>query len=257
MKKNMKPINEWIDKQEVGDMYTSTFWNDIEVEKKKEWWVIDKNDKKLVNYLKSSGLFEEFEIALEKLEERSLLHGNILDIAAGVCWTSALFSRCEQVERIDALDFSWHRISQLAPVVCEQFEADKDKIQRIYGSFYDIKRSEEEYDLIFMSQAFHHADNPVQLLIECNRVLKPGGGIALVGEHLITPYMFLKRVVKRFILTRKININFYELFKPDEITGDHYYRLDDYYFLFQSFGYTVKYYKTNIRNSLVFIATKN
>lgn len=69
--------------------------------------------------------------------------------------------------------------------------------------------------------------------------------------------MFLKRAVKRFILTGKININFCELFNPDEILGDHYYRIDDYYFLFQSFAYTVEHYKTHIRNSLVIIATKD
>jgi ubiquinone/menaquinone biosynthesis C-methylase UbiE len=253
----MKAIIEWIDRQKGGEIYTSTYWNNIEVEKGKEWWLTDKNDKKLVNYLHSSGLFEEYKLAQTKLEEKSLLHGNILDVAAGVCWTSALLSRCEQIKRIDALDFSWHRINQLAPVVCEHFEANRDKIQRIFGTFYDIKKGNDEYDLIFMSQAFHHADNPVQLLVECNRVLKSGGCVALVGEHLITPYMLLKRAIKHFILTRKISINFYELVKPDEISGDHYYRIDDYYFLFQSFGYTVKHYKTNIRNSLVIIATKD
>ena len=253
----MKPIIEWIDKQEVGEISTSTYWNDVEIEKTKEWWITNKNDNKLVNYLHSSGLFEEYKIAQTKLEEKSLLHGNILDVAAGVCWTSALLSRCEQVKNIDALDFSWHRISELAPVTCDKFGANKDKIQRIFGSFYDIKKEKDEYDLIFMSQAFHHANNPVQLLVECDRVLKSKkGGVVLVGEHLVTPCMFLKRIVKHFMLTRKININFYELFKPDEIAGDHYYRIDDYYFLFQSFGYNVEHYKTNIRNSLVIIATK-
>jgi len=252
----MKPIIEWIDKQKGGEIYTSTYWNDVEAEKKKEWWITDKNDKKLVNYLHSSGLFEEFEIVLTKLEERGLLQGNILDVAAGVCWTSALLSKYDQIERIDALDFSWHRISELAPVVCEKFEADKDKIQRIFGSFYDIKRSEDEYDLVFMSQAFHHADNPLRLLAECDRVLKSGGGVVLLGEHLITPVRYLKRVVKHLILTHKITVNFYELFPPDEELGDHYYRLDDYYFLFQALGYKVEHYETNIRNSLVFIAMK-
>lgn len=173
--KNMKPIIEWINKQEVGEIYTSTYWNDVEVEKKKEWYLMDKSDKKLVNGLHSKGLFEEYKIAQTKLEKKSLLHGNILDVAAGVCWTSALLSRCKRVNRIDALDFSWHRISQLAPIVCEQFEANTDKIQRIFGTFYDIKRGNDEYDLIFMSQAFHHAENPVRLLIECDRVLRPGG----------------------------------------------------------------------------------
>ena len=148
----------------------------LKQKRKKEWWITDKNDNKLVNYLHSSGLFEEFEIVRTKLEEKELLLGNILDVAAGVCWTSALLSKCDQIERIDALDFSWHRLSQLAPVVCEHFEANRDKVQRIYGSFYDIKRSEEEYDLIFMSQAFHHADSSLRLLAECDRVLKSGGG---------------------------------------------------------------------------------
>lgn len=253
----MKPIIEWINKQEVGYLATLTYWNDIEKEKKKEWWITDKKDNKLVNYLHSSGLFEEFEIVHTKLEERGLLQGNILDVAAGVCWTSALLSKCDQVERIDALDFSYHRINQLAPIVCEHFEANRDKIQRIYGSFYDIKRSEEEYDLIFMSQAFHHADSPLRLLAECDRVLKSGGGCVLLGEHLITPFRYLKRVVKHLILNYKISVNFYELFPPDEELGDHYYRIDDYYFMFQSVGYKVEHYKTNIRNSLVFIATKD
>lgn len=252
----MKPIIEWISKEEAGEISTSTYWNDVETEKKKAWWLTDKNDKKLVNYLHSSGLFEEYKIAQTKLEEKSLLQGNILDVAAGVCWTSALLSRCKRVDRIDALDFSWHRISKLAPVVCEHFEANRDKIQRIFGTFYYIKKENDEYDLIFMSQGFHHADNPVRLFIECDRVLKPGGAVVLVGEHLITPCMFLARIVKRFLLTRKINLNFHELFPPDEILGDHYYRIDDYYFLFQSLGYKVEHYKTNIRKSLIIIAAK-
>ena len=82
-------------------------------------------------------------------------------------------------------------------------------------------------------------------------------GVVLLGEHLITPVRYLKRVVKHLILTYKITVNFYELFPPDEELGDHYYRLDDYYFLFQSLGYKVEHYKTNIRNSLVIIATKD
>lgn len=253
----MKPIIEWIDKKKIEQIYSAKYWNDIKEEKEKEWWVTDKTDNKIANYLHSSGLFEEFKIVHKKLEEKSLLCGNILDVAAGVCWTSALLSKCKDVKRIDAIDFSWHRLSKLAPVVCANFEAYTEKIQRIFGTFYDIKKGNEYYDLIIMSQAFHHADNPLRLLLECDRVLKPGGGIVLIGEHLITQFKFFKRVVKHFILTRKLNVNFYELFKPDEKLGDHYYRIDDYYFLFQSIGcYKIEYYQTNIRNSLVVIARK-
>ena len=207
----MKPIVQWIDEQKAMNIYTSTYWNNVEVEKEKEWWVTDKDDKKLINYLHSSGLFEEFEIVRIKLEERRLLRGNVLDVAAGVCWMSALLSKCNQVEHIDAIDFSLHRIKHLAPIVCEQFKANLDKIQRIYGSFYDIKKSAYEYDLIIMSQAFHHAQRPLQLLAECDRVLKPGGAIVLIGEHLITRIRYLIRVIARIakclILNRNINLN--------------------------------------------------
>ncbi|OQX91513.1 MAG: hypothetical protein B6D58_07695 [candidate division Zixibacteria bacterium 4484_95] len=73
---------------------------------------------------------------------------------------------------------------------------------------------------------------------------------------MITPLRYLKRIVKYLIINRKISVSFYELFPPDGESGDHYYRLDDYYFMFQALGYTVEHYRTNIRNSLVIIAMK-
>ena len=172
----MKPIVKWISEKEVEKINTSRYWNDIEKEKKKEWWIKDKNDEKLLNYLHSSGLLEEYKMAQMKLEKKGLLSGRILDVAAGVCWTSALLSKHDKVKHIDALDFSWHRLEKLAPIICEQFQAKEYKIQRIFGSFYDLKNDKESYDLVFMSQAFHHADSPLRLLYECDRVLKSGGG---------------------------------------------------------------------------------
>lgn len=91
----------------------------------------------------------------------------MLDIAAGVGWTSALLSREKMISHVDALEFSLHRINNIAPIVIDGFNGEKRKISRILGSFYDIKG--KDYDIMFMSQAFHHSDNPLKLLYECDK----------------------------------------------------------------------------------------
>ena len=93
----MKSIIKWIDKNDAQDITTSTYWNDVELERNKEFWVTDKDDRKLFESLQATGLFDEYRILQSKLEEKSLLRGSVLDVAAGVCWTCALLSKCEQV----------------------------------------------------------------------------------------------------------------------------------------------------------------
>jgi SAM-dependent methyltransferase len=252
----MKQIIEWLGKNDAELIYSSSYWNDIEEEKKKEWWVKSKDDPKLFEYLNRSGLLKEFEITMKYLASENILKGNVLDAAAGVCWTSAILSKAEDIENIDAIDISFHRLNDIAPVVFEIFNANSDKIQRIAGSFYDIKRDENAYDLIIMSQAFHHADKPFELLMQCKRVLKQGGCIALIGEQPIGIFSYLKRIIKIALSKRKITFNYYELFPPDDLPGDHYYRFDDYYFLFNSLGFKLKHFESNIKNSFIFIARK-
>tara|TARA_B100000315_G_C14081456_1_gene365067 strand:+ start:16 stop:288 length:273 start_codon:yes stop_codon:yes gene_type:complete len=72
---------------------------------------------------------------------------------------------------------------------------NKGKIFRYLGSYYDLKFEDKSIDIIYMSQAFHHADKPLKLLIECDRVIKDKGRIILVGEH----YIGIKNIVRRFL----------------------------------------------------------
>lgn len=167
----MQDIEFWINKEEIANLYTSDYWNNIEEEKKKEWWIENLNDDKVEKYLTKSGLRQEFEIALDNVK----IGGKVLDLAAGVCWTSALISKYESVEKIDSVEFSFHRINDLASTTIESLGGDKTKINKILGSFYDIKRENEYYDLIVLSQAYHHAQYPLKLFHECDRVLKRGG----------------------------------------------------------------------------------
>ena len=41
IKNKLKPIQQWISNQALESVYSSQYWNDIEAEKKKEWWIID------------------------------------------------------------------------------------------------------------------------------------------------------------------------------------------------------------------------
>lgn len=108
----MKEIEYWIKQKDTEEMFSSDYWNNVENEKEKEWWIEDENDKKVFNYLTKSGLFEEFNIAVNKAN----INGKILDLASGTCWTSAELSKITNVNMIDAVEFSHHRIDKLAPI---------------------------------------------------------------------------------------------------------------------------------------------
>lgn len=250
----LRPIIKWVEPEEISGVYTYEYWNDIEEEKVKEWWQLVQDRNKLMSYLKDTGLSDEFAFAAELLLKKDLLGARILDAAAGNCWTSALLSKFDEAIEIDALEFSSHRLAQLAPLVFDRLSAKKSKIQRVLGSFYDIKRNDAYYDLVFMSHAFHHADNPFRLLLEFDRILKPGGCIAFTGEPFVGWAHYIKKIIKSLVINRKLELDFYSLFETDNRLGDHFYRPSDYRFMFRTMGYTLNQYKTP--GLLILIAQK-
>ena len=133
---------------------------------------------------------------------------------------------------------------------------DEEKLFRYLGSFYDLKFESETMDILYLSQAFHHADAPIKLLVECERVLKKKGRIILVGEHFISLKMIIRRFISNFVKNKNIKFNFYELFPPDNILGDHYYRVSDYFFMFNSLGFSLKYEKLK-NGTVIYVADKN
>ena len=82
-----------------------------------------------------------------------------------------------------------------------------------------------------------------------------GGVIILSGENYISMYSQVKRIIKTLIKQGQFCTNFYENFPPDDITGDHYYRLSDYYLFFQLLGYKVSH-KIVDKTSVVLMAVK-
>ena len=264
----MTEVQFWLTDEELENIFSNEYWNCEEKEREEEWYILDGNTNKLINYLeKETTSLEEYESILKFTENKGLrIEGTGIDIAAGFCWTVALLSRIETVDKIYALEISKHRLLKIAPVVSDIFSANKQKIARVIGSFYDIKLPEKTVDFCFMSQAFHHADRPEKLLSEIWRILKPSGFILIIGEQPIFTSDFLKKYIKNVIkmimpLSRlksrpvyKLFPTFRELFPPDVEFGDHYYRIEDYSNTFKQNGFHL--YQNNEKRFTNFIAVK-
>lgn len=231
----LTPINKWLSEAEISNIYSSEYWNNLEEEKKKEWWIIDGNYNRCLNYLQASGLMDEYIDAENFIASISKTNLVIADLASGIGWTSALLSKLSNVAEIYSVEISEHRLNDLFIESIKMMQGDENKIHRCLGSFYDLKFEDNSLDIVFLSQAFHHADRPLNLLVECDRVLKPGGSLIIIGEHYFSYFKILKGFV-RSMFQGKFHTRFHYLFPTDHDLGDHYYSNSDYDFMFRSMG---------------------
>ena len=251
----MRIIDSWLTDAELSTIYSTAYWNDVAAEQKKEWWIEDGDYARCRNYLNTSGLMEEYQQAERWIQEMKRGGLRILDLAAGIGWTSALLSKLDCVNEVHAVEISRHRLDRLFPHAVTMFSGQEHKIHRYLGSFYDLHLPDESMDVIYLSQAFHHADRPLHLLLESDRVLQPGGRILLIGEPCVTRQQIARRFVRRLLTDRRVVTDFYELFPTDDESGDHYYKRSDYYFMFRSMGYRLKHGMLNSGN-IAYVADK-
>ena len=236
----MDDIKNWISESEAEEVYSSKFWNDVEQEKQKAWWILDGKSDACLEHLRSTKLLDEFFKAEEVLlgTQKKMV---VADLAAGIGWSSALLSKLDGVEHVHAVEISRHRLGPLFEECVKLFAGNEEKISRYLGSFYDLKFESESIDVIFAVQAFHHADRPLDLLAECSRVVKSDGLIILLGEPPVTYKKIVRRFLSSLIKNRQLIFSYRKLFPPDEKTGDHYYRYSDYQSMFQRCGFQLRY----------------
>jgi SAM-dependent methyltransferase len=234
-------VQRWLSDEQLSRIYTAAYWNDVDTEKSKEWWIEDGDYGRCLEYLHNSKLMLEYRQAEEYIRE---IPGGALrvgDLAAGIGWTSALLSKLDKVAEVHAVDISVHRIERLFPHCVSMLDGVVTKIRRYLGSFYDLKLADGYLDVVFLSQAFHHAERPLHLMMECDRVLKPHGRLIMVGEHNIGALQLTRRFFKVLLQQRRVVADFRSLYPPDPVLGDHYYRHTDYRFLFEAMGYSVRH----------------
>ncbi|MBM3249751.1 MAG: class I SAM-dependent methyltransferase [Candidatus Omnitrophica bacterium] len=261
-------IQSWLTDKEIETIYSGRYWSNEEEEKNKDWYILDGNTEKILRYLKKkTTYYAEYESILDFSRKMGIpLKGVGADLAAGVCWTTALLSRVDDIEKIYATEISKHRLLKIAPLVIDLFNGCGNKITRVIGSFYDIKLPDQSLDFCFMSQAFHHADDPVRLLGEIRRVLKPSGVVLIIGESPVNSTDFIKEYIKNTIkvilpvrklkkrVVYEIFPKFNQLFSADNESGDHFYRINDYVDLFNRCGFRL--YINKERGFTNFLAVK-
>jgi SAM-dependent methyltransferase len=257
---DLLPVVAWLDDTRLGAVDSARSWNDLSEEQSKEWWIANGTDQEFARlqlYLENTGLMDDYQIAeqyIAKLPEKNLA---VADLAAGIGWTSSLISRLANVASVHAVDISRHRLEVLFPQAIRMFKGQGAKIRRHLGSFYELGLEDRSMDVVLLSAAFHHASNPLRLLVEIDRVLKPGGHLVLIGENIIRPLAVARRMIKILLTQRRLCTNFYELFPPDHDWGDHYYRTSDYYLFLQMVGYKLVIFSVQRKQTAAVIAEKN
>ncbi len=252
----MSPVAKWLSESALAEMYTADYWNDIAAEQHKEWWIADGNYSACLRYLEEKGLLRQYSATEKLVTELSSSFGReivVADLGAGIGWASACLSRLPCVREIISVELSLHRLDQLFPHAVQMMGGIGTKIGRCLGSFYDLAWPNESIDIIVMFQSFHHADNPLRLVVECDRVLRSGGRIVIAGEHYISRLHIIRAVFATLRRKGRLNTRFFELFRPDDRLGDHYYRVSDYYSFFGALGYRVRHHFVGARSPIYVI----
>ena len=244
----MKKIIEWTNDIELKNIYSSEYWNDVEKEKEKIWWLNEEKDViKLNQHLSNMGLDKEIEAIKKHIDSNK--NTKVADLACGSGWFSSILSSFENIEEVNAVEISKHRLGELFEKTVSLMNGNPQKINRYLGSFYDLK-FKEPMDIIFLCQGFHHAEKPFHLLNECVKNLKKGGKIILLGEQYISLWIIMKRFIKKILKKGRLTFDFFELFPPDDKLGDHYYRSSDYFLMASSNGLLMTKEKTSRRNRI-------
>lgn len=235
-------IVDWIDPTE--SIRTQDYWNDASQEEGKVFNVKDGN----FNSLEESEHLNAIHHHLLQISDGIPWSGHVLSLGAGTGWLEARCLHEADFERLTLVDFSHHRIHDLAPLTIRHYGLDLDKVDFVRGNILNLQLEDHSVDRILLSQAFHHVDQPVALLHEMKRVLKPDGVVFIVGEHF---YRWRIRLNRRSRHIVKWLINYqgfrsgnplwptYEiLFPPCPVKGDFHYTLDQYRAMFSEAGFS-------------------
>jgi SAM-dependent methyltransferase len=108
--------------------------------------------------------------------------GTVIELGAGSCWLSAALASLPTVDRAVGVEFSRHRLEDLAPVAIAALGAPPEKVTRRLADFNDPGLPDAEADLVVFDAAFHHAADRLHVAKVACRLLRPGGRVLLFRE---------------------------------------------------------------------------
>lgn len=261
--KTYEKIN-WI--QLDKKIYTANYWNDRQAERAKVFDVTDGDYSKLEE---SEHLNQIFKQVHDMTQAESIFFDSraILSLASGTCWLEGRLFNNKNVSLI-AVDFSLHRIHEIAPKTLAWYGIRPNQVALVHGSMLDLKISNETQDIVLLSQAFHHTNEPISLLREIRRVLKDDGAVVIVGEHFYNKSVRAKRALKhlmKYILNHRGDYRNIHSLLPDYQTlfpsggqkGDVHYSMAEYDAMFSEAGFRYKRYVNSEKTLQGFVLWKN
>ncbi len=239
----------WLDDSELEQASTSEYWNAREIERNKASDISGGEFDRMEAHLEKKGKLRHLEDLIADLEQARLtLHGQGISLGSGTCWLEARLLKAHRgIELLRCMDFSKHRIFELAPLLLDHYGIEQDRAVLCLGSFDDIRIEDGSLDFVILGQAFHHTDKPAELLGEVARILKTNGIVLIYGEHYFSPVDVTARVFKHFakwLLNHRgyrsiagIMPKWRVLFPGDpDGKGDHHYQETDHQNFFKSAG---------------------
>lgn len=185
------------------------YWNNTEIEKTKPYWVEDESDLKLLHFLQEeTNLKKCFQEAVMYAEQFGGVRGHVLDIGAGVAWTSALISGLDKVESVTATDYSEHRLKKIAPIIFKQLSGNEKKFKPIIGDFLKLEFQANHYQTVLFCQSLYMFPDINKVLEKASKLLAQGGIIMIVCERITQEFPFysiigLTRTLKRLLKGRQ------------------------------------------------------
>lgn len=271
---NNVEFEDWLG--EGPDNLYFNYWNDPT--KKDVYNIVEKDFKKLENFINEVGLYQDISEIINYLKKNNIeLSGQGLDVAAGNLWTTAYFLKTlASIEKMICLEYSKHRIVNVGIKLLNYYNINKSKVKIIHGDFYDIKLPENTVDFVILCGVLHHASEPLRLLDQVYKVLKKGGLVIVVGDIFIKRIKYFKLLCKYIVLygffkiiphkiyksffdkkiQKDFSLPFREIYFPtDNITGDHYHLKKDYYNFFKN-RFFFREFKASKHDHLAFLLTK-
>lgn len=229
----------------------------------REYWDEESNEKSKFRFDLGLDLISSDKKANKELKEFTGLvkpylkfidsSSNILSIACGNCWLEFMGLKNTSYNSFTGIDFSQHRVHKYAEIASSKIQQNCNEIDLIYGNFFDYI-PEKKFDLIILSKAFHHFEEPLRLLRKIHNSLSSGGYVIIVGENYFSKmqktYKFFTHFLKLMLRNeyRKISSfipSYNDMFPPSYEKGDINYSLRDYDDLFKraKFHYQRKVFK--------------
>ncbi|MEO2146898.1 MAG: metalloregulator ArsR/SmtB family transcription factor [bacterium] len=101
--------------------------------------------------------------------------GNYADLGIGDGLLTLMLAQV--ADQVTAVDLSKEMLNQLK---LRAGKRDLNNINYVEGDIEDLPLPDAQFDVVVLSQALHHAQQPRQALAEARRIIKPGGRLLVI-----------------------------------------------------------------------------